>query len=63
MCHVLLDGLEGYQQIAQVSTKLPGGCAKGELTLAGQQQALEFGQWLRKRYIDQLGLLSSAYKV
>ena len=39
---------------------LPGGCTKGELTLQGQQQALDLGAWLRRRYIDELGLLPSA---
>lgn len=31
----------------QIATRLEGGCHKGELTLLGQQQALEVGQWLR----------------
>ncbi len=39
---------------------LPGGCTRGELTLQGQQQALDLGAWLRRRYIDELGLLPSA---
>lgn len=36
---------------------LPGGCTKGELTLLGQQQALDVGAWLRRRYVEQLGFL------
>lgn len=36
---------------------LPGGCTKGELTLLGQQQALDVGAWLRHRYVEQLGFL------
>lgn len=36
---------------AQISQRYPGGCSKGELTLQGQRQALDFGQWLRWRYI------------
>lgn len=44
----------------QAAKVLPGGCTKGELTLQGQQQALDLGAWLRRRYIEQLGLLPSA---
>lgn len=36
---------------------LPGGCTKGELTLVGQQQALDLGAWLRRRYVQQLCFL------
>ena len=44
----------------QAAKVLPGGCTKGELTLVGQQQALELGQFLRRRYVDQLGFLPEA---
>ena len=42
---------------------LPGGCHKGELTKLGQQQAREVGEWLRQRYVDQLGFLPAQYEV
>ena len=47
----------------QRNIKLPGGCHKGELTKLGQQQAHEVGEWLRSRYIHQLGFLPDQYKV
>jgi hypothetical protein len=47
----------------QVAARLPGGCHKGELTLVGQQQALELGQWLRARYVEGLGFMPPAYQV
>lgn len=47
----------------QMTTKLPGGCHKGELTLLGQRQALSFGQWLRRRYCDNFGLLEAEFQV
>lgn len=47
---------------SEVATKLPGGCSKGELTMAGQKQALEFGHRLRRRYVEQLGLLPPQYE-
>lgn len=50
-------------RLLQRSIKLPGGCHKGELTKLGQQQAREVGNWLRDRYIHQLGFLPSQYKV
>lgn len=42
---------------------LPGGCHKGELTKVGQQQAREVGEWLRQRYVDDLGFLPAQYEV
>jgi hypothetical protein len=45
----------------QMSTVLPGGCSKGELTKVGQLQALELGYWLRQQYIDSLGYLPASY--
>lgn len=42
---------------AQVATKFKGGCAKGELTREGQQQARSFGRWLRHRYVTELSFL------
>jgi hypothetical protein len=35
----------------------------GQLTFAGQMQALELGKWLRERYVNQLGLLPPSYQV
>lgn len=46
----------------QVSTKLPGGCSKGELTVQGQKQAFEFGQQLRQRYVDTMQFLPPQYQ-
>ncbi|KAL6770484.1 hypothetical protein ACKKBF_B31420 [Auxenochlorella protothecoides x Auxenochlorella symbiontica] len=43
--------------VKQVETRFPGGCSKGELTRLGQRQALAFGRWLRRRYVDTLGFL------
>ena len=34
----------------QIAERYAGGCHKGQLTLIGQQQALDFGRWLRWRY-------------
>lgn len=34
----------------QVNETFEGGCHKGQLTLIGQQQALDLGRWLRWRY-------------
>ena len=34
----------------QVNLRYAGGCSKGELTLLGQEQAMDFGRWLRRRY-------------
>ncbi len=31
--------------------RYPGGCSKGELTLEGQRQARDLGQYLRWRYV------------
>jgi hypothetical protein len=47
----------------QVAIKLPGGCHKGQLTLVGQQQALDLGRWLRSRYVDQLGFMPGQHEV
>jgi hypothetical protein len=41
----------------QVATVFKGGCARGELTREGQQQARSYGRWLRRRYVGELGLL------
>jgi hypothetical protein len=46
----------------QAKMLLPGGCTKGELTLIGQQQSLEFGKWLRERYVEQLTFLPAVYQ-
>ncbi len=47
----------------QVNERYPGGCSKGELTTIGQRQALDFGQWLRWRYIKEAGFLPAAPEV
>jgi hypothetical protein len=47
---------------AQRNIKLPGGCSKGELTKLGKQQSLEFGEWLRKRYVEDFGYLPSHFQ-
>ena len=49
--------------VLQRNIILPGGCHKGELTKLGQQQAREVGEWLRQRYVDQLGFLPAQYEV
>jgi len=49
--------------LPQVSTIWPGGCKKGELTLEGQQQARDLGDWLRQRYVHHLSFLPHAYSV
>lgn len=49
--------------LLQRNIKLPGGCHKGELTKLGQNQAHEVGDWLRNRYIHELGFLPTQYKV
>eukprot|EP00879_Flechtneria_rotunda_P022167 GHRR01023390.1.p1 GENE.GHRR01023390.1~~GHRR01023390.1.p1 ORF type:complete len:166 (+),score=43.24 GHRR01023390.1:140-637(+) len=45
----------------QMSTVLPGGCSKGQLTQVGQLQALELGYWLRQQYIDTHSFLPASY--
>lgn len=47
---------------AQVDQRYEGGCSKGELTLVGQEQAREFGRWLRWRYHMVLGLLPERHE-
>lgn len=46
----------------QVETVFKGGCRKGELTRIGQRQALQFGQWLRQRYVEEVGFLPPKYE-
>lgn len=46
----------------QVDQRYEGGCSKGELTLVGQEQAREFGRWLRWRYHMVLGLLPERHE-
>ncbi|KAL4424929.1 hypothetical protein ABPG77_009658 [Micractinium sp. CCAP 211/92] len=46
----------------QVNQRYPGGCSKGELTLVGQEQAREFGRWLRWRYHLVHGLLPERHE-
>lgn len=45
----------------QVNTILKGGCRKGELTKIGQKQAVNFGSWMRHRYVEQLKYLDHNY--
>lgn len=52
-----------YSCTVQRNIKLPGGCHKGELTKLGQVQAREVGEWLRRRYVDQLGFLPAQFEV
>lgn len=47
----------------QVNQRYAGGCSKGELTLIGQQQALDFGRWLRWRYNMVHSLLPDEHQV
>ena len=47
----------------QLSITWPGGCKKGELTVGGQEQARNLGQWLRGRYVDHLAFLPEGYTV
>lgn len=49
---------ENPDDLKQVQTRFPGNCSKGELTLVGQRQALNFGRWLRHRYVEDLGYLA-----
>ena len=44
--------------LRQVSTKLPGGCHIGCLTVIGRNQAFSLGQRLREQYMDTIGFLS-----
>ena len=46
----------------QAKSVLPGGCTKGELTVPGQLQSRELGQYLRQRYIQDLQFLSPQYQ-
>lgn len=46
---------------AQVSTVFNGGCHKGELTKQGQAQALDYGLWLRQRYVEEFAFLPKEY--
>ncbi|PSC67963.1 Lysophosphatidic acid phosphatase type 6 [Micractinium conductrix] len=46
----------------QINVRYAGGCSKGELTLIGQEQAREFGRWLRWRYSMVYGLLPGSYQ-
>lgn len=46
----------------QVNQRYVGGCSKGELTLVGQEQAREFGRWLRWRYHMVHGLLPERHE-
>eukprot|EP00298_Acanthocystis_sp_HF-20_P001423 c11838_g1_i1.p1 GENE.c11838_g1_i1~~c11838_g1_i1.p1 ORF type:complete len:429 (-),score=129.85 c11838_g1_i1:19-1278(-) len=41
----------------QETTKFPGGCSVGELTKLGREQAINLGNELRKRYVEELKLL------
>eukprot|EP00200_Dunaliella_tertiolecta_P002707 CAMPEP_0202357266 /NCGR_PEP_ID=MMETSP1126-20121109/11362_1 /ASSEMBLY_ACC=CAM_ASM_000457 /TAXON_ID=3047 /ORGANISM="Dunaliella tertiolecta, Strain CCMP1320" /LENGTH=445 /DNA_ID=CAMNT_0048950113 /DNA_START=101 /DNA_END=1438 /DNA_ORIENTATION=- len=53
---------ENSHNTRQIRSILQGGCHMGQLTTQGQLQALDFGQWLRKRYIEELGFLPPQYK-
>eukprot|EP00983_Pelagomonas_calceolata_P042126 1138356-Pelagomonas_calceolata.AAC.1 len=44
------------------SPLLPGGCRQGELTKNGYVMAKDLGQWLRTRFIGELGFLSPDFK-
>lgn len=40
---------------------LPGGCHGGDLTITGQQEGFEFGNWLARRYIHCHGIIPAKY--
>eukprot|EP00054_Salpingoeca_dolichothecata_P010782 m.59968 g.59968 ORF g.59968 m.59968 type:complete len:433 (-) comp19145_c0_seq1:50-1348(-) len=46
----------------QISNLLPGGAAVGQLTVQGRNDAFELGLRLRKRYIQDFGLIPQHYR-